>query len=301
MQSKDLPVKTGGIKHDHGKPRPDLILHTMARAMLAVSEVAAFGASKYDDDNWLLVDDANRRYADAKARHMLQGAIESHDKESGLLHAAHETWNALALLELKLRERERLGGRACTDAPITPNWPADADERIDVIGQNGNDGEHYGDEMQFGHMLTIHDLRRGDWWCADTSEPARQAFALCGFNVADLWALKDLDGCRLTGKESVTRFKGMSKTKGLREITLIDGEFYYCKSQSLNEGEHYEDGLVWIEHDGTECPVGTESTVVVRLRCGVVNDPHLARLCKWRNVSDDYPFDITHYRIVDGV
>lgn len=147
MRSKDLPAKTGGIKHDHGKPRPDLILHTMARAMLAVSEVAAFGASKYDDDNWLLVDDANRRYADAKARHMLQGAIESHDKESGLLHAAHEAWNALALLELKLRERERLGGRACTDAPITPSWPADADERIDVIGQNGNDGEHYHDAM----------------------------------------------------------------------------------------------------------------------------------------------------------
>lgn len=69
--------------------------------------------------------------------------------------------------------------------------------------------------------------------------------------------------------------------------------------QNGNEGEHYEDGLVWIEHDGTECPVGTESTVVVRLRCGVVNDPHLARLCKWRSVSDDYPFDITHYRIVE--
>lgn len=135
MQSKDLPVKTGGIKHDHGKPRPDLILHTMARAMLAVSEVAAFGASKYDDDNWLLVDDAKKRYADAKARHMLQGAIESHDEESGLLHAAHEAWNALALLELKLRERKR--------APLLHNWTAEADERIDVIGQNGNEGEHY--------------------------------------------------------------------------------------------------------------------------------------------------------------
>lgn len=225
MRSKDLPVKTGGIKHDHGKPRPDLILHTMARAMLAVSEVAAFGASKYDDDNWLLVDDANRRYADAKARHMLQGAFESHDDESGLLHAAHEAWNALALLELKLRER------GCTDASTTPNWPAGADERIDVIGQNGNDGEHYHGKPQRSDMLTADNLKSGDWWCADTSETARHAFALRGFNVADQWELEDLDGCRLTGKDSVTRFKGMSKTKDLREITLVDGEFYYCKAQ----------------------------------------------------------------------
>lgn len=119
---KDVAFKPlKGIKHDHGKPRPDLILHTMARAVLEVSKVAAFGAEKYDDDNWLLVDGANRRYADAKARHMLQGAIESHDKESGLLHAAHEAWNALALLELKLRER--LG-------------EVSADDRIDAIGQN---------------------------------------------------------------------------------------------------------------------------------------------------------------------
>jgi hypothetical protein len=98
--------------------------------------------------------------------------------------------------------------------------------------QSGNDGEHYGDEMQLGHMLTKHALLRGDWWCADTSEPARQAFALRGFRTADQWGLEGLDGCRLTdGGSRVARFDGMSKTKGLREIALIDGEFYYCKSQ----------------------------------------------------------------------
>lgn len=131
-------MQAKGIKHDNGKPRPDLILHTMARAMLAVSEVAAFGASKYDDDNWLLVDDANRRYADAKARHMLQGAIESHDKESGLLHAAHEAWNALAVLELHLRQLEE------PKKPIE-NWPESAESRLLQIMQNGNDGKVYDD------------------------------------------------------------------------------------------------------------------------------------------------------------
>ena len=116
-------------------------------------------------------------------------------------------------------------------AVVDGNWPESAESRLLQIMQNGNDGEHYGDEMQFGHMLTIHDLRRGDWWCADTSEAAMRAFTVRGFNVADQWELEDLDGYRLIGKESVARFKGTSKTKGLREIKLIDGDFYYCKSQ----------------------------------------------------------------------
>ena len=127
-----------------------------------------------------------------------------------------------SLLEMK---REILSERVHTYTPAQIQvWPAAADDRIDV------DGEHYGDEMQLGHILTLQDLLRGDWWCADTSEAARQAFAVRGFSVAGRWEL-DLDGCTLTCKESVTRFKGMSKTKDLREITLVDGEFYYCKAQ----------------------------------------------------------------------
>ena len=224
-------MQAKGIKHDDGKPRPDLIFSAMARALLEVSKVAAMGAAKYDDDNWLIVEDASKRYRDAKGRHLLLGAIESHDNESNITHLAHEAWNALAVLELHLRQLEE------PKKPIQ-NWPESAEARSLQIMQNGNDGEHYGNEMQLGHMLTIHDLRRCDWWCADTSAAARRAFAVRGFNVADQWELEDfeweledLDGCRLTGKESVTRFKGTSKTKGLREITLVDGEFYYCKSQ----------------------------------------------------------------------
>ena len=97
---------TVGVKYDQGKPRPDLILGTMARAVLEVSKVAAFGAEKYSDDNWLLVDKKERRYRDAKGRHMLLGAIERVDADSGLSHLAHEAWNALALLEIYLRQAE---------------------------------------------------------------------------------------------------------------------------------------------------------------------------------------------------
>jgi len=136
MQSKDLPVKTGGIKHDNGKPRPDLIFSAMARALLEVSKVAAMGAAKYDDDNWLIVEDASKRYRDAKGRHLLLSAIEAHDNESNITHLAHEAWNALAVLELHLRQQEE------PKKPIE-NWPESAGVRSRQIMQNGNDGAPY--------------------------------------------------------------------------------------------------------------------------------------------------------------
>lgn len=91
------------MKYDAGKPRPSLILKSMSRALLEVSKVATFGAEKYAEDSWLTVKDGEKRYRDAKDRHMLQGAFETVDSESGISHLAHEAWNALALLELSLR------------------------------------------------------------------------------------------------------------------------------------------------------------------------------------------------------
>ena len=95
-----------GAKLDAGKVRPSLILSDMARALLAVAEVGTFGANKYSDGGWQHVENGIKRYSDAKDRHRLRGAIEERDPDSGLLHAAHEAWNALAVLELMLREKE---------------------------------------------------------------------------------------------------------------------------------------------------------------------------------------------------
>ena len=94
------------MKLDNGKVRPSLVLGDMANAILAVSEVATFGAAKYSDGNWLLVAEGIKRYTDAKDRHRLEGSISEVDSESDLLHAAHEAWNALAVLELKLRSKK---------------------------------------------------------------------------------------------------------------------------------------------------------------------------------------------------
>ncbi|MBL8224475.1 MAG: hypothetical protein JNM50_04020 [Chromatiales bacterium] len=91
-----------GIKHDQGKVEPELVMRGFAHALEAVAAVATHGAAKYAPDNWQHVEP--RRYLNAMYRHLLaehQG--ETIDPESGLHHAAHAAWNALARLELLLR------------------------------------------------------------------------------------------------------------------------------------------------------------------------------------------------------
>jgi hypothetical protein len=96
-----------GAKLDAGKIRPSLILRDMSRALLAVAEVATQGAEKYSEGGWLEVPDGIARYTDAGDRHRLFASIDGpRDPNSGKLHAAHEAWNALAKLELILRESD---------------------------------------------------------------------------------------------------------------------------------------------------------------------------------------------------
>lgn len=89
-----------GAKLDAGKVRPALILSGMPRALMAVAEVGTYGARKYTANGWKDVPDGVTRYTDAMDRHRLAEGIGMVDAESGLLHAAHLAWNALARLEL---------------------------------------------------------------------------------------------------------------------------------------------------------------------------------------------------------
>lgn len=96
-----------GAKADAGKPRPSLIFRDMARALWAVVEIATAGANKYTDGGWIEVPNAGERYDDADLRHMLKRYMgQERDADSHSLHLAHEAWNALAKLELHLRDAE---------------------------------------------------------------------------------------------------------------------------------------------------------------------------------------------------
>ena len=94
-----------GAKLDAGKPRLGLVFLGFSRALEAVGEVGTYGASKYSPKGWAEVPEGQERYTDAMLRHLLAEATESVDV-SGLPHAAQVAWNALARLELMLRNLE---------------------------------------------------------------------------------------------------------------------------------------------------------------------------------------------------
>ena len=105
-----------GAKLDAGKPKIRKgLLEQFPRACIAVAQVSEFGAGKYTWGGWKTVPAGDERYGDAEVRHICKAAIEGlYDKDSGLLHRAHEAWNALAALELDLQaiETTKLTGQA---------------------------------------------------------------------------------------------------------------------------------------------------------------------------------------------
>lgn len=94
-----------GAKGDAGKVKAGMLLD-FSRALEAVAEVGTYGANKYSRMGWVSVEDGVTRYTDAMFRHLLRER-EVEDEDSGLPHAAQVAWNALARLELMLREGEK--------------------------------------------------------------------------------------------------------------------------------------------------------------------------------------------------
>lgn len=80
------------------------ILGNFSLALLEVAKVGTYGAKKYTRHGWESVPRGVQRYTDAKWRHLLAQNITTFDEDTGFLHMAHECWNALAVLELTLRE-----------------------------------------------------------------------------------------------------------------------------------------------------------------------------------------------------
>lgn len=102
-------IGTGAIKYDAGKPCIYRgVVDYFPRAVIAVGEISTFGANKYAWKGWEGVEDGVARYSDAMMRHIMYEAKgEEFDPDSGLRHAAHAAWGALARLELMLREQEK--------------------------------------------------------------------------------------------------------------------------------------------------------------------------------------------------
>lgn len=101
-QKKTTKTKSKGVKYDGEKPRYDLI------PPLALDEIVralTYGAQKYDDDNWRLVEDGRRRYFAAMMRHAwAYWRGEVYDPETGIHHLAHAACNLLFILDPELEE-----------------------------------------------------------------------------------------------------------------------------------------------------------------------------------------------------
>ncbi len=100
------PREHGGMKHDAAKPRPALLDPGFT---LEEARVAAYGASKYEEENWRKFN-SPEPFLEAANRHLL--AVMSgdmvNDEDGGVYHLAQVAWNARAawwIIEKKLKGR----------------------------------------------------------------------------------------------------------------------------------------------------------------------------------------------------
>jgi hypothetical protein len=85
-----------GEKFDTNKDRWDLLPWGAVRQIV---KVLTYGAKKYDDHNWQLVENMEQRYFAALLRHVVAWfGGEQNDPESGLPHLAHAGCCILFLL-----------------------------------------------------------------------------------------------------------------------------------------------------------------------------------------------------------
>lgn len=102
--------KEPGSKLDYGKIDVTRgCLHYFPRALRSVAELSEIGAKKYSWKGWESVPDGIHRYGAALGRHELciEGDYTRRDRDTGVLEATAVAWNALARLELILREQEK--------------------------------------------------------------------------------------------------------------------------------------------------------------------------------------------------
>lgn len=130
--------KEPGSKLDAGKaPIYQGVLEYFPRSVQALAELSAYGANKYSWKGWEKVPDGVNRYNNALGRHIVKEAKEGMwDKEilndpkypAQVLHKTQIAWNAMAALELFLRELE--GYKLMGVDAYTPPPPFPKDERL---------------------------------------------------------------------------------------------------------------------------------------------------------------------------
>lgn len=98
-----------GEKYDEEKPDWSLL---PANAAQEAVKVLTFGAKKYSDENWRLLDNAKKRYIAAALRHISEYRLgKILDDETGLHHLAHAVCCLFFIAELDI-QKENLNTNA---------------------------------------------------------------------------------------------------------------------------------------------------------------------------------------------
>lgn len=93
-----------GRKFDSEKPKMYLL---PPKATLEVSKVLTFGANKYDEQNWRMLENLQNRYTGGALRHIfahMDGELK--DADSGNSHLAHAICCLLFKLEIELENEK---------------------------------------------------------------------------------------------------------------------------------------------------------------------------------------------------
>lgn len=100
--------KQEGVKTNKNKPQLSILFTQFPKALEAIAKCSEYGHLKYKETdidylNYQRVEGGSKTYADAGLRHRLYKKGTT-DLESQLPHAYHVAWNALAELELLIKE-----------------------------------------------------------------------------------------------------------------------------------------------------------------------------------------------------
>lgn len=93
-----------------GKVRMDLVMQDMPRAIESLARVMTWALEEkgYKESDWLHVPNGEQVYSAGLHRHdNKEKRGQEFDDESGLEHAIHTAWNAMARVELILRRKEQ--------------------------------------------------------------------------------------------------------------------------------------------------------------------------------------------------
>jgi hypothetical protein len=109
MTANEIKADNGGLRYDANKPMmhllpPDALLALAEVYTKACTPTTMYPQGKYPKRNWERGMDWSK-VTDSLERHLMAFKMgEDKDRESGLLHAAHMAWNAMALLTYQLRK-----------------------------------------------------------------------------------------------------------------------------------------------------------------------------------------------------